>query len=77
MKRHRVQSDGNFRSSDNWQKGIPKEAYVKSMFRHFIDVWLEHRGYKSRNGIKNALCGIMFNSMGYLFEILREENNKV
>ena len=72
MHKHRIQSDGDLRDSDNWQKGIPKEAYMKSLWRHLMDVWLEHRGYKNRDGIKDALCGLIFNSMGYLFEILRE-----
>ena len=39
MHRHRVQADGNLRDSDNWQKGIPKDAYIKSAFRHFMDWW--------------------------------------
>jgi len=73
MNKHRLQSDGQLRESDNWQKGIPKTAYMKSMFRHFMDLWLEHRGYESRGGIKEALYGIIFNSMGYLFEMLKEE----
>lgn len=76
MNKHRVQSDGKLRDSDNWQKGIPKDVYMKSGFRHFMDWWLEHRGYKSRDGIKDALCGIIFNSAGYLFELLKEENDK-
>ena len=73
MNKCRIQSDGKLRESDNWQKGIPKSCYIKSLFRHFVDLWLEHRGYKSRAGIKDALFGIMFNSMGYLFELLKEE----
>lgn len=73
MHKHRIQPDGKLRDSDNWQKGMPKNTYMKSAFRHFIDFWLEHRGYKSRDGIKDALCALIFNSMGYLFEILKEE----
>ena len=38
MHTHRKQSDGALRDSDNWQKGIPKEVYMKSMWRHFMDV---------------------------------------
>jgi len=77
MNRHRKQSDGQLRDSDNWQKGIPKKAYIKSLFRHFMDFWLEHRGYRSRDGIEEALCGIIFNSMGYLFEILSDERKRM
>jgi len=70
---HRIQADGRVRESDNWQKGIPKDSYMKSGWRHFFDWWKEHRGLKSREGIKPALCGLMFNCMGYLHEILKEE----
>jgi hypothetical protein len=71
MHHHRHQSDGSLRASDNWQKGIPKDEYIKSLFRHFIDLWSEHRGIQSREGIQNALCGIIFNAQGYLHEILK------
>lgn len=73
MTKHRKQTDGTLRASDNWQKGIPKDVYLKSAFRHFMDWWLEHRGLKSRDGIEDALCGVIFNAMGYLFELLKEE----
>jgi len=76
MHENRIQSDGKLRDSDNWQKGMPKKEYIKSAWRHFIDWWLEHRGYESRDGIKKALCGLIFNSMGYLYEILKEEEKK-
>jgi len=76
MAKHRIQSDGNLRDSDNWQKGIPKDAYIKSAFRHFLDWWLEHRGYKSREGIKDALMALLFNVMGYAYEVLKEQEEK-
>ena len=72
MSKHRVQSDGGLRDSDNWQKGIPKDAYMKSLFRHFMDLWSEHRGFEGRDGSEEALCAIMFNAMGYLHETLKE-----
>jgi hypothetical protein len=79
MHQNRVQKDGSLRDSDNWQKGIPRTAYVKSMWRHFHDVWLWHRGYghKSKEAVEVALCGLMFNAMGLLFEILRERDAQV
>jgi len=77
MNRHRKQSDGQLRDSDNWQKGIPIVTYMKSLFRHFMDLWKEHRGYRSRDGIEDALCGIIFNAMGYLFEILSDERKRM
>ena len=73
MHRHRIQSDGQLRASDNWQKGIPREQYMKSAWRHFMDLWREHRGYDSRDGIEEALGGLLFNVMGYWFELLKEE----
>ena len=76
MHENRIQPDGKLRSSDNWQKGIPKDAYIKSLFRHFMDLWKEHRGLPSREGIEDALCGIIFNSMGYLYEELRNPKNQ-
>ena len=73
MHKHRIQPDGKLRASDNWLKGIPKEEYIKSLFRHFMDLWKEHRGFKSRDGIEDALCGMMFNTMGYLYEVLKKK----
>lgn len=82
MTKHRKQADGNLRDSDNWQKGIPKAAYMKSKYRHFLDTWKIHRGYKAfdkKTGeeidIKTSLLSEMFNTMGYLHEVLKEENN--
>ena len=72
MSMHRLQSDGKLRDSDNWQKGIPKQVYMKSIKRHCDDLWLEHRGFPSESGVIAALCGIIFNTMGYLHEVLKE-----
>lgn len=71
MNANRVQSDGSLRSSDNWQKGIPLDAYMKSLWRHFMDAWKLHRGLKARSDMEEALCAVIFNAQGYLFEILR------
>jgi len=72
MHKHRIQSDGTVRDSDNWQKGIPKDAYMKSMWRHFMDVWGNHRGYKTRDEQIEALCALKFNVDGYLHELLKD-----
>jgi hypothetical protein len=72
MTRHRKQSDGSLRDSDNWQKGIPKDAYVKSGFRHFHDWWLQHRGLQGKDDIEESICALIFNAQGYLFELLKE-----
>lgn len=75
MDKNRVQSDGTLRDSDNWQKGIPTDSYMSSLWRHFMDVWLLHRGYEAREGVdmEEALCATIFNAMGYLFEHLKQQ----
>jgi hypothetical protein len=71
---HRVQADGQLRASDNWQLGIPKEVYAKSLNRHHMELWLQHRStVKDRQLMEESLCGIIFNSMGYLLEMLKEK----
>lgn len=72
MTRHRVQSDGVIRTSSNWKQGIPKDVYLSSAFRHFLDVWLEDESYDSRDGLDEAICGLLFNIMGYYHETLKE-----
>lgn len=71
MHTNRHLNNGDVRDSDNWQKGIPCDVYMKSMFRHFIEVWSIHRG--SEGDINEALCALMFNVMGYLHESLKGE----
>jgi hypothetical protein len=73
MHKNRIQSDGTFRASDNWKKGIPREEYMKSGFRHFMDWWSLHRGYEGRGDMEEALCALMFNVQGYLYEYLKEK----
>lgn len=70
MNLNRFQADGELRDSDNWQKGIPKDAYMKSMWRHFMDVWKAHRGVGTIP-MDEALCAVLFNAMGYLHEALK------
>lgn len=69
MHKNRVQSDGQLRASDNWQKGIPRDAYMKSMFRHFMDVWMCHRDVAPADDLAEALCALLFNVQGYLHEV--------
>lgn len=74
LQHHRVQSDGNVRDSDNWQKGIPKDVYMKSMLRHVMEVWKQHRATGTISPqVEEDLCGVMFNSMGMLLEILKRK----
>jgi hypothetical protein len=78
MHEHR-KTPGGLRDSDNWQKGIPTDAYMKSMWRHFMDVWEIHRAGKPiREGGRlidpdEALMALLFNVMGYAHEILKAE----
>jgi len=79
LNKNRKQPDGQLRDSDNWQKGIPKDVYMKSMFRHFMDVWIIHRDPVEcpleEDELQDALCAVVFNAMGYLFEELKESRN--
>ena len=60
------------RDSDNWQKGIPLPAYMKSAWRHFMEWWRAHR----RGEVdEEALCAMMFNVMGYLHEVLKAKKD--
>src|SRR5262249_35716685 len=74
MDKHRLMPDGALRDSDNWQKGMPLEAYMKSGWRHFFDWWSIHRGQPAREDLKTALCALLFNAQGYLHEILKSES---
>ena len=73
MNRHRKLADGSLRDSDNWQKGIPLSAYMKSLWRHVKDAWTAHRGYATYSGddIEEELCAVIFNASGYLHERLK------
>lgn len=74
MHKHRLQRDGKIRESDNWQKLFGDDHYsvcAKSLMRHVMDFWLFHRGYKGRETITDALCGIIFNAQAYLFKLLK------
>ena len=75
MNKHRVQRDGELRDSDNWTRGIPVKEYMKSLYRHFMDVWMWHRTGKTISGknIEEALCAVRFNTQGMLYEILRKK----
>lgn len=71
MNQHRKQADGKLRDSDNWQKGIPIKQYLKSLWRHFTDVWMLVRGYRVSVTLEDALCACLFNVMGMLHEIVK------
>ncbi len=85
MHGHRTLKDGTLRASDNWQKGIPRSAYMKSLWRHLIKVWEWHRKdlggcadacLVSEETLEDALCGVIFNAMGYLHEVEKEKRDE-
>lgn len=73
MTEHRKQADGKLRDSDNWQKGIPLDAYMKSAWRHFFDWWTAHRHPLDKGDMyqEDAMCALLFNLQGYLHEVLK------
>ena len=76
MNMNRLQSDGKLRDGDNWQKGIPMEVYVESEGRHHHEAWEFFRqiNLRDRDGMVEgvgAMCGILFNVMGWLHEWLK------
>ena len=77
MHSHRKQADGKLRASDNWQKGIPIDAYAKSLARHVEDFKLHHRGHPhlaTDKDYQNVLCAILFNINGLLFEDIKRND---
>ena len=71
MNKHRTMRDGSKRDSDNWQRGIPLSVYMKSAWRHFMALWMNHRKTNAPEPLQEALCAILFNIQGYLHEVLR------
>lgn len=76
MHKHRLQSDGNLRSGDNWKKGMPPLEYIRSLVRHVFDFWLVVSGFAPRfdtrvTDPKEIACAILFNVQGYLHETLQ------
>ena len=83
MTENRVLADGSRRDSDNWQRGIPRDVYLKSLLRHLIDLWLMWRGFGVAPDVRNGreipwtyerlCCAVMFNVMGFLHETLKNK----
>ena len=79
MNKHRVQSDGSLRASDNWQAHFGADHFsvcMKSLLRHVMDLWKEHRGLGSRDGIEDALMAVLFNTMAYADKYLKDKRQK-
>lgn len=82
MNKHRIQADGGLRNSDNWQEGFGDEhlsVCFKSAHRHFMDLWLHHRGFKNeaRESIDDAINGVLFNIMAYQHWLLKHGKKKM
>jgi len=74
MHKHRLLKDGTARASDNWQKGIPQEQYMKSLLRHVFDLWAWFRTWyapPAEEDEEDLLCAIIFNAQGMLHEQLK------
>lgn len=80
MHKARRMPDGSMRESDNWQRGIPMDVYMKSLWRHFFAVWKLHRGLQVTEVVKGEtivkdleteLCALLFNANGMLHETLK------
>ena len=81
MNFHAKQSDGTMREPDNWKSGFPIETYLDSLGRHLVAVWLLQQGFTETDNhglvtLEDSLCGIIFNAMGWLHEILKEQQKK-
>lgn len=76
MDKHRNMPDGSRRDSDNWQKGMPQDVIVKSFMRHAFDVWLNHRGWEAREGMEDALCGVLFNASALLHQLASQKQHE-
>jgi hypothetical protein len=76
MTLHRLQADGSVRASDNWQKGIPRSAYLKSLLRHVFALWGRARGVDQAETEEESLCAILFNVQGSLHELLKMKGHE-
>ena len=77
MRDHNIKNGELKRNEANWKKGMPKQSYLESKARHFLEAWITHEGYEDGD-IEDLICADIFNAQGYLHEILVEklERNK-
>jgi len=79
MLKHNSQRDGEKREEDNWKKGFGTQSFMESKMRHIIEgTWMIFDGFSNKD-IVDALCAELFNTMGFLHEVLvkrREEKLK-
>lgn len=85
MNMHRLQSNGELRNSDNWQKGIPTPICRKSMWRHFFEAWglmradtdletgeLNRMGRDNYRDMMSGLMGMVFNIQCMVVNLSKE-----
>ena len=64
-----VPSGSTIRASDNWQKGMPKSAYMKSLLRHVFEAWKQ---WRTTGGVDlDVMNAILFNVQGFMHECLK------
>ncbi len=74
MNKHRRQSDGGMRDSDNWKQGMPVDVYKHSLSRHIQDLRLILEGYPKQaqeSDLEEVLCAVVFNVQGMLHETIQ------
>ena len=76
MAKHSYLPDGSRRASDNWQAGMPRAVWRKSLERHWLDVKLHDKGHgdQAREPMIDALCAVIFNAQGRLLEELLDRD---
>lgn len=75
LHKHRTMKDGTTREPDNWKQGIDIDVYLDSLIRHVFDLWLVYNNAdpvsEDFESLEDTLSAIMFNTQGYLYEILK------
>jgi len=66
-----IQENGVVRSDDNWQKGFPIEQSMKSLLRHVLTVWEQHRTSELD---EDTLCAVIFNAQCVLHSLLVDKS---
>lgn len=71
--------DGTRRDADNWKRGMPFHVWLESLVRHMEDVKLiadGHYDVATTPDIEKALCAVLFNAQGLLYQILVDNRAK-
>lgn len=75
MHKHRLQSDGELRASDNWKLGLSQDCYKHSLSRHIQDLRLILEGFPEQareQDLEEVLCATLFNVQGMLHEMIKQ-----